>query len=464
MSVGLYEAYAMILAGLLLHHLDWLTAQRRVEWAIQQLLDFASLEDSQNVPQHPLTRNSMGIDRSIALALPRAIEYTEQTGRTTQGRSKHVKASPQKKRLHLRLKQLIDHPHYEVRGYLFRSLRPLWLSQPDLVFDCFKHATRQVVLSRKLDHPIPQNDWCRLSLLPPNAIDYYALIEVLQLLPHGEDFGGCKYTAQIKEFINHLLLLTQTMGKKTEQRRSPASTNLHSCLILWDQPFGRFLGHLALSLPHNVLETFLLPFLVEHWLELGHLFCAILRTLVQTVGGADQTHHQLDEHFIWLWRFFAHGILNSEPVTNASAYPFETDLLAMLLFSEPLALSDLHTRLPLDSLGDVFDSWVTKLGHTVHGFPTLVRFFLKNGRDYLTGQGTVWLLNSWEQLSSKQSLLRDSREVSLLAQLLHHVWYILPDSQKEPLDFTQRTARIVDECAAVGNPLAVELQRTVHAL
>lgn len=217
-----------------------------------------------------------------------------------------------------------------------------------------------------------------------------------------------------------------------------------------------------MSLPQSLLETFLLPSLLEHWLDLDLLFCEVLNTLV--TGVTNQTDHKLDEHFVWLWRFLAHGILNSEPVTHTSVHLFQTDLLSMLLLSEIHFLLDTHTSLLFKRLIDVFEAWVTKLGQSVNGFKILVQFLQNNGSDYLADRGISWLFNSWEQLDSQQSILGDTQMVSKLSRLLHDIWYTLPESQKEQLDFLEHFVRIVDECAAGGNLLAVELQRKVHAL
>jgi hypothetical protein len=467
-EVDLHQAHAMIIAGLLIHHLDWLIAEKKVGWAIQQLSAFEPGEDLRDVSSHPFIRYAMGVDRSLAIAIPTAIVQAEQRaqpgrtrGKGKQGRGKRVEVSPYEKLIHA-LRQLMDHPHYEVRGYLFHSLRALWPSQPELIYECFTIATRQVVLSRRLDHPLPQDEWCHLSLLRLDAIDYYALTEVLELLPRGEDFARCKYTSPVRAFISELLLLTRAMTTEIEHRLDTGSLELHSYLTQWEKAFGRFLGQFALSLPLDVLETFLLPSLVERWLDQGNLFCAFLHSLVEVV--AARTDHELDARFIWLWKGSTQGILHSQAVVNKSAYLFQTDVLAMLLFAEPLALSGLHTKLPLKSLTDVFEAWVTKLGHTVSGFKIVVRFLRKNGREYLADPGINWLLNSWEQLPYKQSILGDPQMVTLLAQLLHDIWYILPESQKEHIDFLMRFARIIDECAAVGNPLAVELQRKIQTL
>ena len=134
------------------------------------------------------------------------------------------------------------------------------------------------------------------------------------------------------------------------------------------------------------------------------------------------------------------------------------------LDQEPLALPDLHTLLPLKSLFDVFDAWVTKLGHNVSGFKILLQFLSTNGRDFLEGLGPHWLFSSWEHLSQKPSLLGNAQMVSLLAQVLHDIWYVLPKSQKANGDFLERFAPLVDECATVGNLLAVELQRKIRTL
>ncbi|GAI30825.1 unnamed protein product, partial [marine sediment metagenome] len=185
----LVEGVAAIVSGLIIHKLDWLQENDLVSWGRQQLLDLASRPNITKQPQVGPTTYSIGVNRSAALAI-----------------STLLRKNPNDKQLRSAAVRLTQHPHYEVRSYLFRSLQILWDSDPDFVWECVAFGINKTKLIRHKGrmeaYPFERSLLVRLGLReldlpkladhPPRDIDYYGLIPILSVFPF--DRGIARFT------------------------------------------------------------------------------------------------------------------------------------------------------------------------------------------------------------------------------------------------------------------------------
>lgn len=433
----LVEGVAAIVSGLIIHKLDWLQKNDLVSWGRQQLLDLVGP-----------TIYLMGVSRSAALAIPTLL-----------------RKNPNDKQLRSAAVRLTQHPHYEVRSCLFRSLQILWDSDPDFVWECVAFGISKTKLirhkGRTETYQLERSFLVRLGLReldlpkladhPPRDIDYYGLIPILSVFPFDRDIARFTNLDRFLDFTTDLLKLTIKAHRAKQHRRHSHDSYLSSILLYWDPPFGQALASWMTYLPKEVALGSILDPVLEEWTAASDLLEKVMRSAID-ICAEDPTTKQ---RFAEVWRKVAKVVLASER--------FEEEILGLLLCTGRFTSKEAAVRLPLDDLLDVFDNWVQTVAH-YRAYEILVRFLRNAGFKYMVSHGVRWLAESWERIPDSNVILKDDRMAFSLAHLLHESWYEFGEQLQADHSSFRQFSNIVDHLAAQGNQTAVELQRKLRDL
>ncbi|TEU17989.1 MAG: hypothetical protein E3J21_07000 [Anaerolineales bacterium] len=446
----LVEGVAAIVSGLIIHKFDWLQSNNLAHWARQQLL---RLTLRSNIllkqPEVGPTIYPMDVSRSVALAIPLLL-----------------KENPRDRQLRSVTYALAQHPHYEVRSYLFHSLQILWDTNTDFVWECIAFGISEIKLIRRKrrteTHKLKRGLLVRMGLRklaspkladhPLRDIDYYGLIPILSVFPSGNRIASLSDSERFLSFVTDLLGLTIKVYHAKQNRQHIYDNYLSSILRYWDAPFGQALASWIIHLPSDIAFDHILDPVLKEWTIASDLLERIMRSAIDICSEDPTVQHR----FVEVWYEIAEVVLSSTR--------FEREILALLLCTGRFMSKGDAAKLPLDELVDVFDTWVQTVANRKAGYEILIRFLRNAGFKYMILHGVRWLTEAWEQIPDNTVILKDDRMVSSLAYLLHESWYEFGEQLQTDQGLLRQFSDLVDHLAGQGDQIAVELQRKLRDL
>jgi hypothetical protein len=466
---------AAFAAVLVLLESDWMQTHALREWCRKQLLVAASRpEPVGDLGSHGESRYSPGYRRSAARALPKLLED-----------------SPADQEVLHAIAALARHQNCEVREFLFMAAKPLWESLPRVVWSLVDAAIADAKLAgialkyRSLQfepriafmesrHPRLKRFWVRIlrgmevalasisrgRLRGVNAadMDIRLLSPMLLLLPVGRDAATFAPKARYRRLLRGLLV--STLAAFEQSAREDRHYNEWSNYLHWNMPVFRACASAVLRWSESD-STPLLNAVMEAWDQAPDILKLFLMELFEQCADIN-----LVDKVVSLWPSIGRRVPAS-PLCSAREIRFDDgvrDSLGLLVFTDPYGATEWKVRVwpPLRRLVAWIDEWCRAVGHLPACYARLTQLLSTIGFELMPDHGVAWLSDCASRAESFDELIGENRLGQALAELLRKTWEVFGREVGADTERRSKFIRLVDQLAALGEPVAVALQSDVR--
>jgi hypothetical protein len=452
------NAIAAVTTAFVLRQWEWIDQNNFVDWCREQLLIAAKRPEPPAEFHDGGTRYLWGYRRSAARALP--VLFSR---------------NPEDREIRKAIIRLAGHRNEEVRAYLFNSLKVLWNVSPETIWSCInaviKDARRIAVESkfryskRRLSKAI-NILLCRLRTntsirnLTVEDISSHHLQSVLYALPLDNQISSVATLPKVISFIDDLLQFTINayLHFQKEDRHYHYNEWSH---YDWNRLFFRIVANALLRLPKDVAEARLLNPILDNWEKAPALMEEFLRQFI-LVGAQPE----LEPRLVELWLHVGDKVLYSSHCKSLGYYiPNEMrHILGLLIFSDPTGIIKFNAEewVPLKEMKNFISHWCQTVGHHQDCFPSLVRLLRTVGFNLMPDFGIRWIHECLNKVDNQKDFFKRSRTANSLAELLHDSWANQRESIEKNAANYKLFALIVDQVAAQGESIAVQLQTKIQ--
>jgi hypothetical protein len=139
-------------------------------------------------------------------------------------------------------------------------------------------------------------------------------------------------------------------------------------------------------------------------------------------------------------------------------------ILGLLIFSDPTGIIKFNAEewVPLKEMKNFISHWCQTVGHHQDCFPSLVRLLRTVGFNLMPDFGIRWIHECLNKVDNQKDFFKRSRTANSLAELLHDSWANQRESIEKNAANYKLFALIVDQVAAQGESIAVQLQTKIQ--
>ncbi|MCX6841130.1 MAG: hypothetical protein NTX53_02435 [candidate division WOR-3 bacterium] len=179
------------------------------------------------------------------------------------------------------------------------------------------------------------------------------------------------------------------------------------------------------------------------------------------------TDVQLTDKVVTLWPAIGRRVLASSLCSNARDVRFRdavTDSLGLLVFADRFGITKWKVRVwpPVRRLVGWIDEWCRTVGHFPTCYAKLVQLLSTIGFELMPDYGVDWLSDCAARVESFGELMEETRLGQPLAELLRKTWEAYRLEIGTITGRRNKFIRLVDQLAALGEPVAVALQSDVR--
>jgi len=463
---------AAFAAVLVLREPDWMAAHGLMEWCRKQLLIAASRpEPTRDADYHGESRYSPGYRRSAARALPKLLER-DMSDREV-GRAVAL---------------LTTHPNTEVRQFLYSALRPLWQTFPgqmdSYARDGIRKARRlgmtlkyralcpepgvsymwgkhpkllrlRMHLKLRTELALNMLDFRPLAKLNVDAVDSHFLSPLLLSLCFGPDATAVEKNRTYKNFLVNAL--SYTMGAYKHYAKRDSHYNEWSSFQDWNTPIFKASASAVLWWDETISRP-ILDCVLRNWEEAPDMLREFLDELFALC-----TDVTLTDKVVTLWPAIGRRVLASPLCSDARELRFRdavTDSLGVLVFADRFGITKWNVPIwsPVRRLVGWIDEWCRAVGHFPACYAKLVRLLSTIGFELIPNFGIDWLSDCAARAGRFDELMDKTQLGQPLAELLRRAWVAYEHEIAAEAARRGKFIHLVDELAALGEPVAVALQ------
>ncbi len=420
------QAIAAFAAAIVINNWQWIEDNKKCSWFEKQLLIAATRPEPQSEKNNPISIYPMGYRRSAARALCR------------------LQQKVNKKIVRENIFALSTDANTEVRRFLFTGLRDLWLSDPELVWDCIDANIKQANIFHSKNRKI--GDYL------PTEIDTDTLILVLYCIPTSDEINQIPQIDKIIDILEEMLRFTVTSYSFYQDKNDQYNSWDHKD---WNQTLFWTIANVGLRIPQDKAKTIFFEHVLENWVTSPPILITFLRSLL-AVGG----QRELEDKLAKLWLDIGKAIIAKLDSCNLRDF---SEIAGLLIFTDPHGIISwtVSEWKPLRSLVPLIEEWCQKIGYHADAFPSLVRFLKTIGFSIFSEYGISWLFTCLSRMNDEKAALQ---KVSFsLSELLCNAWSKQKAAIKQNPENLRRFILMVDKLASYGNPEAIRLQSKLQS-
>jgi hypothetical protein len=314
-------------------------------------------------------------------------------------------------------------------------------------------------LKLRLELALSMLDTRPLGNLDVDAIDTHFLSPLLLSFYFGSDVSTVEASREYRKLLANALSFTTGAFKHYAKRDS--HYNKWSQFQAWNQPLFKASASAVLWWDEATSRP-LLDRVLSSWEEAPDVLREFLDDLFALC-----TDVRLTDKVVTLWPAIGRRVLASPLCSNARDVRFRdavTDSLGLLVFADRFGITKWKVRVwpPLRRLVGWIDEWCRIVGHFPTCYAKLVQLLSTIGFELMPDYGVDWLSDCSRRAESFDELVEDTRIGQPLAELLRKTWAAYRHEIDSDAERRGKFIHLVDQLAALGEPVAVALQTDVR--